>query len=62
MTDYDYIKVNLPNTKLRKSQWIRKTYDKSLREWFPYKEPRPSQKEAMVLALDWLIDKNRPAR
>ena len=59
MVDYDYIKVNLPNKKLRESAWVEKTYDKSLKSWFPYDEPRPYQKEAMVLAFDWLIEKNK---
>ena len=57
--DYNYIKVNLPNDKLRKSQWVRKAYDRLLRSWFPYKTPRPYQKEAMVLAYDWLIEQDK---
>lgn len=59
MAEYKYIKVNLPNKKVSESAWVEKTYDKFLRPWFPYEEPRPSQKEALVIAYDWLYKQDK---
>jgi Rad3-related DNA helicase len=55
----DYIKVVLPNEKLKDSEWISKTYDKRLKEHFPYPQLRPYQKEALVFAYDWLHSKDK---